>query len=258
MQMRNMARFALAVGVCLFCAAPAVAETILADNFESYAPGQNINGVNGWYSALGNDSTDPASIVTNAMSNSGSKSLLFGEVAGDTPRGVWYPFNDVTSGVLTTRFMLYWPSTTNGTLVVGADNSSYTDYKYWRLGIRGPSDVGTVQDDATGTLAAPLVYNAWKEVDVTVDLDRDVIDFEYNGTSFGTRAYSGGAPNMINNLWIATSGAAYGGDPLNGPVYVDDVSVVTTSAVPEPVLIWSLLGVLGLGVCRWRQNRKVA
>ncbi len=230
---------AIAAGSCLMALASAMAQTTV-----------NINGLNGWSDASGNN---VPTLVTNAMNfPSGppapgyqSGCLVMDAVAGDPLRepNVSVPSNTNTTDVTTLTMWQYVPSSTVTTAYGFWDPGIV-----WETGYIASGDPSWAQQNYfSGSFS--IIPNKWEEISYTWDPNNgfseyygtpgamtlaaslDVADAQTLMASFG-----GSWPYAINNFgWYNQSSFLDpGSHPIAGPIYWDDMQLTVGNKV-----VWS-------------------
>ncbi|NQU20010.1 MAG: hypothetical protein HQ567_01910, partial [Candidatus Nealsonbacteria bacterium] len=215
--MRNICAI-LAVVVMLACGGTAPAVDFF-DDFESYAPGSDLHGVNIW---AGWDNTPGAGApVSNLFASSPSNSVEIG--GGSDLVG---SFSDATSGIWEFTTQVYVPSGGSGVnYFIMMSEYNHGGDKTWAHEL--PFNYATGQIEPSGTGGGgnivPITFDAWTELKYIVDLDQKVFDAEY-----------GGATISDGNPWSGDAVAAidlYANSAT--PIYYDDVSLMSL-----PTLTW--------------------
>ncbi len=197
------------------------------ENFDSYADGSQLHGVNGWKGWA----NDPAAgaLVTSAFSLSTPHSV---DIVGVSD--LVHEYADYTSGQWAFTAWIYVPGgTTNGPtyfiLLNSYDDAGATNN--WSTQVWFDAVAGVVQSDSDGSFL-PLVTDAWVEIRVVIDLDANTQDFYYDGQllySFSwTEGISGGGVLNIGAVDLFANFAS--------SVYYDDISLCPASgcAPDEP------------------------
>ncbi len=197
------------------------------ENFDSYADGSEMHGVNGWKGWA--DDPTAGALVSSAFSNSAPHSVDIVNVSD-----LVHEFAGYTSGQWVMTAWVYVPSgTTNGPsyfiLLNSYDDAGVTNN--WSTQVFFDAVTGIVASDSDGSFLT-LVTDAWVEIRVEIDLDADTQDFYYDGQllySFSwTEGISGaGALNIAAiDFW----------GNLASSVYYDDISLcpATGCAPDEP------------------------
>lgn len=199
------------------------------DNFDSYAPGQVLDGTaddggwKGWDNYAG-----AAGYVTNNAWLSAPNSVMI-----SANSDLVHEYN-VTSGIFSFSAMQYIPTGTTGVTYFILLNT-YVDYgaKSWSTQLTFNMDTGMIGDDNASGASAAIVRDAWTEVRVDVDLAADVQKIYYNGLHIGTNAWAQGGALAFGAVDLFGNGA--------GNVFYDDVKL---QMVPEPSSLVALVGFL--------------
>lgn len=193
--------------------------TPAGDDFDSYADGFSLAGVNGW----GGWNDDPGAIatVTNDQSHSAPNSVLITAVRDEVQQ-----YTDAQcEGVWQYRAWQYVPSTLAASsyfilLNTYADDLPDAD-KNWSTQIEFNGATNIVESEFENAAAQlPLIENTWVELRVDIDLDADTQTFTYHGTELVTKSWSdgvsGGGQRRIRAVDLWGNGTAQ-------PVYYDDI-----------------------------------
>jgi hypothetical protein len=179
------------------------------DDFESYTPGTDMNGVGGWQEPYV-EAGSPLLTVSTAYKLSGVKSLALTPESTTRARTVVHAFPEITSGVWEVAMWWYVPT-------APADG---IQTKFW-LSAPGTgwsflTSMGPNISGAGGYV--PLVTEQWVPIRFVVDLDKHVQRMYYNNT------YLGQVDHLPETLAFAIQpGAGY------PTTYLDDVSVMPTA-----------------------------
>ena len=187
---------------------PAV--TLWAEDFEAYAAGTDLHGVNGW---KGWDNTAGAAApVSDAMAVSGTNSV---EILGSSD--LVHEF-DVAGGVIEFCAMQFIPSGTTGTtyfiLLNSYDDGANQD---WSIQTTFNLDSGAV--GYWGGSAATIVYDEWVEVKYVIDLSGNSVDKYYNGELIETAQWDDTEHDTLGAIDLYGNGAS--------SVYYDDITIAT-------------------------------
>lgn len=228
----------LSVAVIAIAPAAAMAQS-WSDDFDSYANGTDLHGVSNWTGWWG----DPAAtaFVSNAQSLSAPHSV---DING--PSDLVAMWSEFTSGQWTFSAMQYIPDGSTGStfflMLNTYDNTPNNNS--WSVQLVFDNALGTVQSQGNGPdPTAPIVYDAWTEIRVEIDLDADTQDIYYAGALLDSQPWSNGVSGSgvteIAALDLFANGAS--------PVYYDNLSLV-----PEPASC--LLVLLGAGLMLRRRR----
>ncbi len=188
------------------------------ENFDSYPLGTVLFGVGGWSGWYGVESV--AGQVSGAHSHSFPYSI---EVDGGADDAV-HPFTGYTSGQWVFTAWQYIPSNLDGlTYFILNNEYSESGSADWAVETHMDPASDLVWDqlrDPTQQYAQPVVYDAWIEIRVDIDLDANFMVHYYNGAeiSSGTwNIYTGGDIAIANVDLYA---------PHDVPVWYDDISLL--------------------------------
>ena len=211
-----------------FCAAtllvalPAAALGQWSDNFDGYANGTILHNVGGWY---GWDNVQAvAGVVTDAQARSAPHSVSVNGGDGDAV----HPFTGYTSGQWVMVAYQYVPSNMDALTYFIVNNIyNHGGPHEWVIETHMDPVRSQVWDnlrDPNGVMnPLELVYDAWIEVRLEVDLDNDTMTQYYNGQLLSSGIWTiRGGPVELANLDL------YG--PHLTPVYWDDISLAPASA----------------------------
>lgn len=224
------------VAVIALMAVPALGNW--ADDFQSYTLGSNISGQGGWE---GWDGSATAATVSGAHPKfAGDQAVLM-----STNDDLVHQYSGYTSGQWEFKAMQYIPSNHTGTVTYFIMMDKYTlASKGWAVQMKFDYTAGVVNDDESATkLNVPIVYDAWKEIKVVIDLDNNKQTTYYNGAQVGTSDwYDAASADHMKSIAALDLWADNGG----GGVCYDNISLT-----PEPVSL-SLLALGGLLLGRRR------
>lgn len=253
----------LVVGMAVVSSAPATAQVIFSDGFESYASGSNLDGQGGWV----NFGSSTLTTVSSTQAQSGINSMRL-EEGPNPPDGygsdVYRNFGPlITSGIVNFSFAQFVETgvDTAGNLFVSTQAMPTTFQPgVWIMTASGPGGTpaaGTNVIVTRGATDAPLgtvpqVFGAWANHSLTVNLDANTFDYTYNGS-----------PVVTGGVWdtVTTDGVSFGGmnfwmqfgnlNGVNNFMYFDNFSL---TVVPEPSSM-ALAG-LGLAGATWWRRKK--
>ena len=224
------------------------ADAEFTDDFEGYAPGEAVIGLNGWAGWLGAD--DPAT-VTDTRAYSGKNSLRIG------PGSDLVQQLDITSGVWQLTAMQYVPSGSQGKTYFNLlDNYTPGPEEaelHWSGQVRfNMSDGEAVADK--GNLTASLITDQWVELKMIIDVDNRLVDTFYGDTQIHNGRFWG-----EGNDWepaLAVIDLFHSG--TSSPVYWDALHLTSAQLVgtqgdtltptPEPSTLVMLLGLAAAGL----------
>ena len=186
-----------------------------SDNFDSYANGTNLHGVNGW-KGWGND-PNAAAVVTNAASFSAPNSV---DING--PSDLVHEYSGATSGTWAYIAYQYVPGNMTGVsyfiLLNQYDDAGTTNNWSTQVQFDGVNNI-VLSDPDGATL--PLIRDRWVEIRVEIDLNADSQTFFYDNTILYTKSWtegnSGGGILNIGAVDLFANGAT--------TVYYDDMSL---------------------------------
>ncbi len=166
-------------------AAPKVEEISLTQDFDALAVGTKMQGVSGWEGWFGDSQS--SGTVTGAVAHSGTHSLeLVGKRDDLAPH-----WPQQTTGQWTLKVMQYCPSNkqTTGMMYFGplAKYDSTTKTAAWIGELITDFGTGKAYCNQDKAIQADLVYNAWVELRIEIDLYSQVAHFYYNGVYLATR-----------------------------------------------------------------------
>ncbi len=167
-----------------------VASAQFLENFDSYAAGTAIEGLNGWQNwdicATGNQAFNTASTV---QANSGANSLRMVGSGGactfcsDTTHELNGPY---TSGQYTLSMNTYIPSNFAGdayVIVLNTYNNCGGPYN-WSAQVRFTTGGSVGPDDLQGNVFINgdqnVIYDQWVELKMEIDLDANMVVYSYN------------------------------------------------------------------------------
>lgn len=101
--------------------------------------------------------------------------------------------------------------------------------------------------DGTAHYIGDYAYDTWYSFRLSIDIAANSYDIYRDGNLLASGASFRGSPTYLNRVCFAgTTGGIVGG-------YLDDLRI---TAIPEPtsLIVWLLLGVVGITVGWWRQR----
>lgn len=206
-----------------------------SDNFDSYANGSQLHGVNGW---VGWDNTLAAgALVSNAQSNSPSNSV---DITGGAD--LVQTFSGATDGAWLFETKVYVPTAfTGSSYFIMLNTYNHTGPYDWSVQIHFDAATNTVTDDYGSAGAVAFTRGVWHDLTIEIDLDNDTKVSKLNGTILGTAAWKTGANSLANigAIDLFANGAS--------SVYYDDMRLV-----PEP----ASMTVLALGALAMLRRRR--
>lgn len=234
-----MKKLAILAVVATFAAA---ANAQWSDNFDSYANGMQLHGVNGWVGW--NNDPGAGALVSNAQSSSAPNSV---DIVGATD--LVQIFAGATSGIWMFSGNMYIPTAYTGNTYFIMMNTYTGNGGNWSMQMHFDSVTGMVRNiggsnNVVTETQTPFVRGVWTPFDVMIDLDANTHVGRYNGTEVVSGAWYG-APGIaaIANIDLFANGAT--------SVYYDDLSL---QVVPEPATFVALgIGIAGLVALRRRK-----
>jgi hypothetical protein len=206
------------------------------ENFDSYATGMQLHGVNGWKGWNDDAAAGALTSATQALSAPNSVDILG---ASDLIR----EFTGYDSGTWTFTAHQFIPSGTTGQPYFILLNN-YVDLgptNNWSTQICFDVAAGLVRDDVpgdcTGTPTLPIVLDQWVELKVVIDLDLDSQTFSYGGQELYTDTWTGhvSGGGILNidtvDLFANTSSSVFYDDmSLSSALFEDGFESGDTSA----------------------------
>ena len=232
--MRNFACLALAAALATGASAQQ-----WSDNFDSYANGQQLHGMNGWKGW--DNSAAAGALVSNAQSASAPNSV---NINGGSDLVHQYAGNN--SGQWVFSGDLYVPGNFTGQsyfILLNTYNDSGPYNWSTQVVFDGPLNQVVNTGVSGGTL--PLIRDQWVPFRVDIDLGGNTQAFFYNNTQLYAGAWLGevsstGGVLNVGAVDLFANGAS--------AVYYDNLALV-----PEPMTL-AVLGLGALGVLRRRRK----
>ncbi len=198
-----------------------------SENFDSYAAGSQMHGVNGW---KGWDNNPAAgALVSSAKSFSGANS-----VAVTNGTDLVRQFN-VVGGVWSFDAKQWISTGSTGqsyfilmnTYVDGANNNN----GYWSVQVVMNASNNTVSDTFRGGNTVALVRDQWVDIHVDINLDANTYQAYYNGSLITSTAWksSGASASRIGAVDLYSSG---------GSSFYDDVGLTQVPAPSAAALLF--------------------
>lgn len=218
------------------CAAPVFGAIVFQDNFDSYANGQDLHGVNGW---KGWDNLAAASaLVSNTVSSSTPNSVAIAPASD-----LVHQFSVPSSGIYNFSIDTFVPTGSTGQqwfilLNTYNDGGPYN----WSLQQVFDNNSGLIGNADNHGVATPIIYNQWVPLNVVIDLGANTQSLSYGGTplfsgvSWTEAVGSGGGALAIGAVDLFGNGAS--------TIFYDNLSL---TSVPEPGPL-SLLGLCVGGI----------
>jgi hypothetical protein len=166
--------------------APEMAGTLSwGDNFDGYATGVSLHGLNGW-KGWTNDPTFTA-FSSDAQARSAPNSV---DILGNADLVQEYGEN---AGFWVYRASQYIPAGMVGTsyyiMLNQYDDAGATNN--WSVQVQFNSSTGLIVDDGVSGATQPYITDQWVDVCLEIDLAQDTQAFYYNGAVFYTGTWSG-------------------------------------------------------------------
>jgi len=225
----------------------AVANAQWSDNFDGYANGQQLHGVNGWEGWENNPGA--GAVVTNAQSSSAPNSV---DIKG--PSDLVHQYS-ATDGIWEFSGMVYVPGNFTGQSYFILLNTYGAGIHNWSMQMVFNGTTGMVQNlGGTGNTVGAgnitvtetaIVRDQWVPFDVTIDLDANTHTGRYNNVTVVTGAWSAGAGSntSIGAVDLFANNTT--------SVFYDTLDL---SIVPEPGTFVALgIGLVGLAALRRRK-----
>ena len=186
-----------------------------ADDFDSYATGQNMHGVGGWKGWQNNPGFTAFTSADQARSTPNSIAI----VGNNDPVR---EFSGVTSGQWTLTTWQYIPSGMTGLSYFILLNT-YVDVgtNNWSTQVSFNSSTGVTNDGVSGGNIPALITNQWVEIRVEIDLDANTQTFYYNNQQLFTGSWT----NELSGGGVANIGAVNLFANSASVVYYDDMSL---------------------------------
>jgi len=181
-----------------------VAELMFAEDFESYAVGTDLHGVNNWEGWEG--AAGAGAPVSDAFAYSGSNSV---EIIGTADL---VKVLDFTGGSLTLTAMQYIPSGTTGDTFFILMNQYAPNPLDWSPQTKFSLDSGQINDGG-----GAIVYDQWVELKYVIDLDNNTVDEYYNGVVIRSGQWDNDGHNTLQAIDLYSAGAS--------SVYYDDIVI---------------------------------
>lgn len=219
----NAHKVGAALAFASLCLAPS-ASAQFSDNFESYTIG-SLEGQGGW--AGWDGVTTPVSQVRNDQVYAGSQSISIAD-GSDTVHDI----PGATSGQWVVSTQIYLPSVSSGVFDWLVMNTYQDGGPYeWACYYAFDTTSGLLDFFGGGTTTiSPLVYDAWVELRIEVDLDADFASAYYNGaliTSWvWTTGYNGAQTHAVAQI---DAFDLYTEPGALGEIFFDDMRVTSDS-----------------------------
>lgn len=189
-----------------------------SDNFDSYALGSGLHGQGGWEGWEGDPAWD--AFVTDIQAYTAPHSLAC------------IPTTDIvqefaeTSGEWTMTGYMYIPTGSTGEqyfIMLNTYDGSTSTFD-WSIEVQFDSDAGTVTDNMASAITT-IIYDAWVQIRVEINLDVNVYDLYYNEVFLSSFAWQSTGVNEIAALDIFSNGGS--------TIYWDDFTLVVNPGALE-------------------------
>jgi hypothetical protein len=205
-----------------------------SDNFDTYTAGLRLacqNPIDWTTWTLVPCSTVEDALISNAQSYSAPNSVVITQ-----NNDLVHPLGDLTYGKYSISFQMYIPTGKAGffNTLSGFAPPTYEwgMQCYFNVGGQGSLDAGGV---GVATFAFP--YDTWVLVELIVDIDNDVAEFKFNGTSIYSWPWSAGATGSGSQLKLA--GNDFFGATAQDQMYIDDYTFVDLNVIPVELTSFS-------------------
>ena len=213
---------------------PTIGPTEFIEDFDSYADGSDMHGQGGW---KGWDNNPGAgALVTSAFSHTAPHSV---DIAGASD--LVHEFSGFTSGTWTLSAWTFIPMGSTAMSYFIALNTYNDGSPYnWSTQVCFNATLGMVIDDVAADCTSgpgmPIVFDAWVEVRVEIDLTTNSQSFFYDGNLLYTDSWTehvsgGGVANIAAIDLFANNSTS---------VYYDDVSLCAPGNCFVPVELMSI------------------
>lgn len=184
------------------------------DGFESYANGQLLSNVGGWFGW--DNSPAAAGTASPNFAHTGERSIRI------TGTDAVHPFSGFTSGqwTLTAWQYIALNDFTADTYFIVNNRYNHGGPYTWTIEMQFDITTRNVLDDfRPETNTIPIVFDQWSEIRIEFDLTNNTQTTFYNGVelSTGTMTRSAGDPLVIANIDLFSTG---------GTAYYDDISII--------------------------------
>jgi hypothetical protein len=208
------------------------------ENFDSYANGTVMSGVNGW--SGWDNSAAAAGTVSTAQKVSAPNALAL-TTASDAIK----EFAGVNSGTWVFETSLYLPGRVGGTFsFIMLNKYSAGGDKDWSVQLPFNLTTNKLTDDNVAGASLDIV-RGWSNLRVEIDLISNSRSIYYNNQLLSTRAWTTG-----DNSLLAFQAIDLYGNSVGNTAYVDNMSL--TQVVPEP----ASLAVLAIGALALIRRRR--
>jgi hypothetical protein len=229
------------LAVAAVLGATACAQAQFFENFDSYANGQQLHGVNGW-KGWGNVAGAGA-LVSNAQSFSAPNSVAISNTSD-----LVHEFTGANSGLWNFSARVFIPTAFTGIsyVIVMSDYNDAQTGLHWSSQVSFNGTTNLVGDDSVngGTVTpVPLVRGQWGLVNMAINLTANTRLVTYNGQQVSNGTWTDGTGGTLNVGAVDLFGNTTSGN------FVDNVSL---QPVPEPMS----MAVLGLGCLALLRRRR--
>ncbi len=200
-------RFATLLASTLALSVSATAQW--TENFESYASGQQLSNVGGWF---GWDNTAAAAgTVDSQRSRSFPNSL---RVTGTTD--AVHPALGATSGKWRMTAWQYIAAPMAHDIYFILNNVYNHGGPYsWTVELQCDVTTGMVIDDLRAHTPIPIAFDRWAEYRLDIDLDLNTISSYYDGKLVSTGTYASSGPKAIANIDLFSTGGVCNFDDIS-------------------------------------------
>jgi hypothetical protein len=178
--------------------------SLFAEDFEAYAAGSDLHGVNNWEGWEG--TAGAGAPVSSAQAYRGSNSV---EIIGTADL---VKVLDFTGGQITLTAMQYIPSGTTGDTFFILMNQYAPNPLDWSPQSKFSLGSGQVNDGQ-----ATIVYDQWVELKYVIDLDNNTVDEYYNGEVIRSGEWDNDGHNTLQAIDLYSAGAS--------SVYYDNIVI---------------------------------
>lgn len=191
-----------------------LAGTPYVEDFESYAAGTDLHGVNDWEGWEG--TAGAGAPVSDAQAVSGANSV---DIIGtaDLVKKL-----DITGGKITLSALQYIPAGGSGDTYFILMNQYAPNPLDWSSQTKFNLGTGQINDGQ-----ATIVADEWVELMYVIDLDNNTVEEYYNGAMFNSGQWDNDGHNTLQAIDLYSAGAS--------SVYYDDITIEVTLM---PVGLW--------------------
>ncbi len=180
------------------------------DSFETYAPATVLSNVGGWF---GWDNTPAAAGTASALrARTGTRSILCGPAADAV-----HPQIGITSGRWTLTAHQYIPTggLTGDVYFIVNNVYNHGGPYTWTTQLKAQMSNGMVIDDLPRPhTPRPVVFDAWIEYRLDIDLDANTVSNYYNGDLVSRGTYAPSGPRAIQNFDLFNNGGTCSWDDI--------------------------------------------